>query len=249
MAEWTTDERIAREQAFHNERFGAAEARKQDAFYFAVTAGAECYKRRVQEAAAGRDVLEYGCACGLNSVSLAAKARSIVGIDISDVAIGQARAAAAASGVSNATFHVDNAERLSFQDGSFDVVFGSGILHHLDFDAAIFELRRVLRPGGRAIFWEPLGHNAAINLYRRLTPHARTADEHPLLRSDFDLIRRRFGSCEVAHFGLCTLASIPFRGRALGRSLRRLGEGVDRHLLRLPVLRWQAWYALMDLRA
>src|SRR3546814_1101008 len=78
-----------------------------------------------------------------------------------------------------------NAEAMTFPDDSFDLVFGSGIIHHLDIDRAFGEIARVLRPGGRAVFIEPLGLNPAIELYRRFTPSARTPDEHPLLRRDF----------------------------------------------------------------
>ena len=249
MTQNNVEGRLTREKDFHNERFGAEEARREDQFYFALATGSEDFYRRLAAAAVGVDVLEYGCASGTHSIRLAPKVRSIVGIDISDVAVDQARDAATRSCMANASFLVDNAEAMSFPDSSFDLVFGSGILHHLDLTNAVAEIRRVLRPGGRAIFWEPLGHNAAINLYRRMTPNARTADEHPLLRSDVALLGQSFRSCKVTHYGLATLASIPFRRSALGNALRTVGGQVDRLLLSLPGIRWQAWYALIDLRA
>ena len=46
-----------------------------------------------------------------------------------------------------------DAERLPFEDASFDLVFGHAVLHHLpDLDAALAEFRRVLRPGGTLAF-------------------------------------------------------------------------------------------------
>jgi SAM-dependent methyltransferase len=249
MTEDKVEDRLKRETDFHNERFGAEDARREDEFYFALDTGFEEYFCRIEAAAEGVDVLEYGCASGGHSIRLAPKVRSIVGIDISDVAVDQARRAAAQSCMANASFLVDNAEAMSFPDASFDLVFGSGILHHLDLPNAVAETRRVLRPGGRAIFWEPLGHNPAINLYRRMTPNARTADEHPLLRSDCTLLGRSFRSCRVTHYGLATLAAIPFRRSWVGKAVRAVGGQVDRLLLSLPGLRWQAWYVLIDLRA
>lgn len=249
MIENNVQGRLTREKDFHNERFGAEDARREDEFYFALDVGFKDFFCRLDAAAADVDVLEYGCASGGQSIRLAPKVRSIVGIDISDVAVEQARNAAARSRMAKATFLVDNAEAMSFSNCSFDLVFGSGILHHLDLPNAVAEIRRVLRPGGRAIFWEPLGHNAAINLYRRMTPNARTADEHPLLRSDIALLRRSFPSCNVTHYGLATLASIPFRRSGVGKALRAVGGQVDRLLLSIPGVRWQAWYALIDLRA
>ena len=53
----------------------------------------------------------------------------------------------------------------------FDAVLGKQILHHLDLGVAIPEIVRVLRPGGRAVFLEPLIHNPLLEGYRRLTPH------------------------------------------------------------------------------
>jgi SAM-dependent methyltransferase len=249
MTEYNVERRLTREKDFHNERFGAEDARREDEFYFALATGFEDFFCRLEAAAESVDVLEYGCASGGHCMRLAPRVRSIVGIDISDVAVDQARNAAARSGMAKASFLVDNAEEMSFPDSCFDLVFGSGILHHLDLPNAVAEIGRVLRPGGRAIFWEPLGHNAAINLYRRMTPNSRTADEHPLLRSDISLLRRSFRSCKVTHYGLATLASIPFRRSGFGNALRTVGGQVDRLLLSIPGVRWQAWYALIDLRA
>lgn len=242
-----TADRLQRERDFHNNRFGATEARKEDSFYFALSHGASRYWEAVKSASIGRDVLEYGCASGGNSIALAGGARSVAGIDISDVAIQQAAEEAAARGIANARFGVEDAEHMSFPAESFDVVFGSGILHHLDLDASFKELNRVMRPGATALFWEPLGHNPAINAYRNRTPHARTEDEHPLLKSDFDIVRRYFRSCDLGYFGLFTLASIPFRNTAAGPWVKRIGEALDDIALKIPGLQWQAWYVLIRL--
>jgi hypothetical protein len=49
-------------------------------------------------------------------------------------------------------------------------------------------MTKILQPKGKAIFIEPLGHNFLINLYRRLTPNIRSADEHPLLAKDLKIM-------------------------------------------------------------
>ena len=76
------------------------------------------------------------------------------------------------------------AEMLPFADGSFDAVLGKQILHHLDMTIAIPEIARVLRPGGRAVFLEPLIHNPILEGYRRLTPHLRSPTERALSMRD-----------------------------------------------------------------
>jgi SAM-dependent methyltransferase len=243
------DDRIARERDFHNDRFGAVEERREDSFYFAAQPGVKAYWRLVRQAIVGKDVLEYGCASGRGSIDLARSAKHVTGIDISDVAIAQAKDEAARRSVTNVTFKVDNAEKMDLPSGSFDLVFGSGILHHLILEEALKEIRRVLRKGGEAIFFEPLGHNPAINLYRNRTPKSRTVDEHPLVKSDFDLVRANFSKCHLEFFGLTTLASIPFRDSGAGRTIRAVGEQVDNIVLKIPGVRWLAWIVVMNLEA
>lgn len=241
------DSRIAREQQFHNARFVEETRDSQSKYYATIQHSYAAYNARVDELAVGADVLEYGCAKGQRSVGLAGRAKSLVGIDISDVGIGQARALAAANGAGNCDFQVMNAEALALPDKTFDLVFGSGILHHLDLERAYGEIARVLRPGGTAVMWEPLGHNLLINWYRRRTPEARTADEHPILRRDIALARRYFSEANLRFFGLSTLAMTPLRNSPLFAPGYAATQALDKLLLALPGLRWQAWFVLIEL--
>lgn len=99
------------------------------------------------------------------------------------------------------------------------------------------------------MFSEPLGHNPAINLFRRLTPKLRTADEHPLVKRDFDLMHKYFEVVEVKHFYLFTLLTValrktPFFGRAYQAMLR-----FDDFLIsRFPRLGLHAWICIITLR-
>ena len=245
----TPVDRIDRERDFHNHRFSGETREAQGKYYSAIEHGARDYMRLVRRLSAGADVLEYGCATGGNSLSLAPLCRSMTGIDISDVAIGHATERAVMGGIGNASFHAMNAEDMTFPDASFDLVFGSGIIHHLDLDRCYSEISRVLRPGGTAVFWEPLGHNVLINLYRGRTPDVRTPDEHPLLRRDFTLARRHFGAVDLTFYGLLTLGSVPLRNTRLFRPVHAVAATLDRLLFVLPGLRWQAWYTLAILKA
>jgi SAM-dependent methyltransferase len=242
-------DRLERERDFHNERFGAVEERKQDSFYFAAQPAMDVYWRLLRQTAPGKDVLEYGCADGASTLRLAPVAKSITGIDISDVAIRKAQNEAARHAIGNVSFQVDNAEDMNLPSAKFELVFGAGILHHLILETSLAEIRRVMRPGGKAIFFEPLGHNPLINAYRNRTPEARTVDEHPLVRSDFDIVRKHFSKCDLQFFGLSTLASIPFRWSRLGRTVRAIGQQADNVLLKVPGLKWQAWIVVMNLEA
>ena len=94
-------------------------------------------------------------------------------INISETELEDGRRKAAAKGI-DVNFRQMDAHRLDFEDNSFDVVFGFGILHHLDYEMALDEIHRVLRPGGVMIFNEPLDVNPVGVLVRMATPEAGT---------------------------------------------------------------------------
>lgn len=241
--------RLEREREFHNARFERDDRDAQLKYYDAIADCFRDYWARVDALATGADILEYGCAYGDNAMRLAATARTATGIDISDVAIDKGRERARARGLDNVRLEAMNAEAMTFADDSFDLVFGSGIIHHLDIDRAFAEIARVLRPGGRAVFIEPLGLNPAIELYRRLTPSARTPDEHPLLRHDFRRFDAAFRTTTCRFYGLTTLAVVPFRRTAAKAPLFAMTRAVDRGLFALPAVKWLAWYSLMEAEA
>jgi SAM-dependent methyltransferase len=240
------DDIIASEKSFHNKRFEQGDSRtSQKKYYWAVENGFAHFDSLVEQAAARANVLMYGCGADLNSARLAPIAKSIVGIDISDEAIKQQTEHC---DYSNVTYKVMDAMNMDFADRSFDLVYGLGILHHLDTRAASKEISRVLTKGGTALFWEPLGMNPAFNLYRAATPSARTVDEHPFKLEDFAIMREYFSSIDVTFFGLTTLAAVPFRASPAGTSVRRVLEKVDRAAFNLPGVRFLAWCCVIRLR-
>lgn len=243
--------RLSREEAFHNSRFagGSGGARKQRPFYGSLNSAFSSYWTAVEAACVGKDILEYGCGTGPNAIRVAPLARSFVGIDISPVAVAQANRNATGADLGNARFLVMDAEKLQFPDGSFDLVFGSAILHHLDLRRSFGTIRRVLRPGGCCVFMEPLGHNPAINIYRLMTPGARTPDEHPLLKKDLDLARNYFSSVRMQSFALLSIAAVPLRGTLLYKPFMRTLSKLDAALLRVPAVKWLAWTAVLTMQA
>ena len=140
-----------------------------------------------------------------------------------------------------------NAEDLKFDDDYFDIVCGGAILHHLDLNKALSEITRVLKPDGKAIFVEPLGHNPLINLYRRFTPSLRTKDEHPLLMRDLKLMRDYFHQVDVRYFHLLSLLAVPFHKLSTFHSLLKITETIDKVVLQIPFLKRQAWQAVIML--
>lgn len=243
------EERKAREQEFHDRKFGDGKPRGGTGVFYRVTDESYGHHRDlIFDRVAGKRVLEYGCGPGSHAFELARRGARVTGIDISPVAIGIGRNMAADQNL-DIDFAVMDAEHTTFPDASFDLIVGSGILHHLDLSRTYGELARLLAPGGRAVFVEPLGHNVLINLYRRATPGQRTPDEHPLLRSDMADARRRFGSVSVRYYHLTALAAAALAKTPLFKPVLAVLSAVDRALLRLPPVQPYAWIAVMELSA
>jgi SAM-dependent methyltransferase len=240
--------RKEREKTFHDHAFAEHIRAPLAKYYSIVGKSRQAYAQVITRGCYGKSVLEYGCGLESVAVLLAQRGATVTSIDISPVAVMQATAKARELGLSDRiTVLRMDAEELSFDDAAFDLVCGTGVLHHLDLHRAYAEIARVLKPAGRAVFSEPLGHNHLINLYRRATPRHRTVDEHPLRRDDLELARRYFREVRISFYHLSALAAIPFRGTRLFGGVLALLNALDAVLLRLPGLRYQAWMSVFIL--
>jgi SAM-dependent methyltransferase len=249
-AETGASERLDRERQFHDHRFTDEVRQPTDRFY-EVDSGNWRYRTLVHELIVpDARVLEYGCGTGSQSFELTDAGASVVGIDVSGVGIAQAAATARATGRQDVRFTQMDAERLAFASSTFDVVCGSAILHHLDLRHALDEVHRVLRRGGSGVFFEPLGTNPLINLYRRRTPDMRTPDEHPLLPADFAQMGERFASVTVEYHNFLALVGVVLRRiPRIGQPLVGLLQRGDRALFdRFPRSRALAWVAVVHIQ-
>jgi ubiquinone/menaquinone biosynthesis C-methylase UbiE len=213
-----------------------------------------CIEQTLREYCPGKRVLDYCCGNGHMSERIAkAGAAEIVGIDISDISVANAARRAQELGLSKiCSFWVMDAEKMTFPEGSFDVIYESSALHHLDFKTACAEAARVLKPHGVFICFEALGHNPLIQLYRVLTPHLRTRWEtgHILRKRDIETSLDHFERIEYkGFFQLASLAAVPLRGRRVFAPVLGLLEALDKILLRLPAVKWQAWQTVFVLSA
>lgn len=153
---------------------------------------------------AGCRIVDFGCGSGANTVLLAHRGAHVWGVDISEDLIRLAQRRMQVSGrAGGAQFIVGSAHDLPFPDGSIDIVFGIAILHHLDLQLVAKEVHRVLKPGGRAIFQEPVRNSRLIRFVRSLIPY-RAPDvspfERPLTDRELRGFARAFSSARVRPF-------------------------------------------------
>lgn len=126
------------------------------------------------EAKPGETIVELGCGGGLDTALLAEKVGPtghVIGVDCAGPMLDRARANLQLLGYNNVTFFHASAETLPLPDHSVDCVVSNGIFNlSVEKDAIFAEIRRVLKPGGRAI-------NAEIVLRTEPTQAERESQE------------------------------------------------------------------------
>src|SRR5437588_3325629 len=118
--------------------------------------------------ATGERVLDVGCGAGASSLALAARVGpggQVLGVDISEPLIGQARAFAPRD--TPVLFRVADASSAELPEGAFDILFSRfGVMFFDDPTGAFAYMRRALKPGGRVAFvcWRGAAENDWVRL-------------------------------------------------------------------------------------
>lgn len=256
------DEILRKEQAFHDlwATIIDVDGIRVADYFEACTAPENRFILRQLGDVRGKSLLDLGCGAGENSVYFATQGAKCVAADYSPGMVEVALKLARTNRV-EVEGRVVNAMAMDLPDNSFDIVYASNLLHHLpDPIAALQEMHRVLKPGGKACFWDPLKHNPVINVYRRIATKVRTEDETPLDINLVNFVRSLFSQTEYDTFWIATLwiflrfyliekvdpnqerywKKIIIEHARLERDYRRL-EKVDRWLKQLPLMKRFAW--------
>lgn len=174
-----------------------------------------------------------------------------IGVDVSEQML---EAGVAASGRSNTLFVQGDATKAPIADGSIDTVLMLGGIHHVPDRAALFkEVRRILKPGGRFIFREPVSDLFLWKALRwavyRLSPMLDHTTERPLTYDETAPVLRDAGLTLGGYrtyglLGFCLFMNSDvlvvnrlFRFIPGIRALTRLSARIDDALVRLPFLR------------
>jgi len=137
---------------------------------------------RLGRFAPGARLADLGCGSGVFTGLLHQRGFDCTGIDLSPKLIRIAREAH--PGID---FQEGDIEHLPFADGSIDGVVLAGVLHHLpDLSKCAAEIKRILRPGGRFVAFDPNRMNPAMYLYRDrssplYSPVGVTENERPVI--------------------------------------------------------------------
>lgn len=101
----------------------------------------------------GERVVDVGSGAGFDSLiagRMVAPGGRVVGVDMTPAMLEKARCAAGEAGIGNVAFRQGYAEALPIEDGWADVIISNGVLNLMpDKQAALKEMARVLKPGGR----------------------------------------------------------------------------------------------------
>lgn len=169
----------------------------------------------------GKTLVEIGCGPGAASLFFAAQGANVIAVDVSSTAIHDLNEYCARNGITNVRGVCADAFGIDSLPPA-DLVFGSMILHHIEpFDKFVGSLRRLVKPGGTAFFYENSAMSGLLVWFREhvvgklWVPKKGDDEEFPLTPGEVDQIRKHFDVSidypELLFFGL--VSDYLLRGR------------------------------------
>jgi SAM-dependent methyltransferase len=147
-------------------------------------------------------IYDFGCGSGEMTCRLGYRN---TGLDVSPDLISVARERAALEGVSeNVKFIVADGASVDISDGTFDAMLAMSVVHHMPVRDAIDAIDRLLCPGGRVAFLEPVAYSKALQWVRDRSPRRKdtSPNERQLSADEVLHIGKRFVIEEQRHFYL-----------------------------------------------
>jgi SAM-dependent methyltransferase len=152
------------------------------------------------ERSKGLRVLDVGCGAGTDLVRFARAGAVPTGVDLAASSIALAKRNFALEGL-RANLAVADGERLPFAERSFDLVYAHGVMQYTtDAAALVRECRRVLRPGGQAIF-QVYNRVSWLNALSRVTKveleHVDAPEYHKYSIAEFRRLLKEFSRVTI----------------------------------------------------
>jgi ubiquinone/menaquinone biosynthesis C-methylase UbiE len=123
----------------------------------------------------GWHVLDIACGTGMASAPLFERGMKITGVDLSEPMLERARMR-----LPDGKFVRGKAEELPFKDAEFDATICAQAIHWMDQPAALAQMTRVVKPGGRvAVWWKSLMEDDPIRVLRAAATEAIGAQQPP----------------------------------------------------------------------
>lgn len=232
------EERKLREIEYYNqEAMGAKDDKKEAGSLVQFNPFFLASYRFLQNSLSGgnqhKKVLDYGCGTGVHLSWLAERFQNVTGVDLSQASINKALANKPA----NVELVVGDCENLPFANEAFDVVFDGGTFSSLDFEKALREIHRVLKPGGLLAGIETLGHNPLTNIKRKLNillgKRTSWAGDHIFKMQSLEVVKKYFNIQELRFFHLISWVAFPLVWFPGGKVLLKCLEGLDHVLITL----------------
>lgn len=152
----------------------------------------------------GKKILDLGCGAGETSVYFALQGADVYACDVAEDFLAVAGRLAKKFDVF-IKLSAASSSALPYTNGSFDYVFGNGVLHHVELSSTGNEIYRVLKSSGKAFFVEPLPYNPVIHAYRAVATKVRSVDERPLSFKQLKDFGSVFSSFQHQEFWLSSL--------------------------------------------
>jgi ubiquinone/menaquinone biosynthesis C-methylase UbiE len=148
----------------------------------------------------GKKVLDVGCGAGVDLVRFARAGAAVTGVDIAPAAIDLARRNFEIQRL-DAELVVADGESLPFPDAQYDLVFAHGVVQYTTSPRAlVHECRRVLKPGGQAIF-QVYNRISWLNALSRLMKVGLEHEGAPVLKKyaigEFRALLRGFAAVRI----------------------------------------------------
>lgn len=202
----------------------------------------------------GKHIMDCGCGIGNTAIMFTRRGATVQGFDVDDEVLDKARVIASANQVS-VEYSKQWFETINYPDASFDLAFGSCVIHHVEIDKAAQQLGRVLKPGGKAVFIENSGRNPFLMLARSklvgrfgVPKYGDDEEEHPLRDDEIELLRQHFPGQVKVHFPALVLFRLLdfyiFRRRS--KLLTSMMRGLDRAVGSIYWLRRYSYFQILE---